>query len=108
MGKELAGRKNTSQTTPEYGKLDFIDVSSNDYTWQGVNSNAWFKIVTVDDCLLNVVLDEMDDPGTAVANLAALGGQYFPFKAGEGSNARVKKIYHDAGNTIGGYMWAVR
>ena len=104
----LAGRNKVSQTTPEYGKLDFIDISSADYEWGGGGNNAWFKVVTTEDCYLNAVLDEMDDPGTAVANLAALGGQYFPFKAGEGSNARVKKIYHDAGNVIGGYMWAVR
>jgi len=102
----LAGKGTVSTTIPEYSKRRKINISSSDFVWNSAGTNAWFKIVTTEDCLLNVQLFDEAAPASASANATTYG--YFPFKAGEGSNARVIKVFHDASNTIGGDMWAVR
>lgn len=103
----VAGKKTVSTTIPEYSQRKKIVVTSTDFVWDSAGTNAWFKIVTTEDCLLNVQLFDEDTPASASANATAYG--YFPFKAGEGSNARVIKVFTDEGNTIGtATMWAVR
>jgi hypothetical protein len=107
MGNITTGNKRKTGSILEYEVRKPISVASADFVWNG-NSNkpAFFKIVTTEDCSLNVVLAGETDPGTAALNLTAQG--LFPFKAGEGSNAKVVKVYHDDTNVINGLMWAVR
>ena len=100
MSRELTGRNKVTGATLEIGQRKVIDLSSTDFVW-GLNSvNAWFKIVTKDDCFLNVVLLEETGGDTAAENATLYG--YYPFPKGEGSNAKVIKVFKDASNTIYG------
>lgn len=85
----------------EFDKRKVIDVSANDFIWMTGSNNSWFKIVTDGDYKLKVqLLGETEAEGKACG--------YFTFPSGEGSNAKVLKVFHDDGNTIGTKMWAVR
>jgi hypothetical protein len=106
MSREITGGRSASTAIMEYGRHLLFSVASTDFVWFANNRNNWFKIVTEDDCKLNVLLKDEKDLGSAAANAAVRG--YLPFKAGEGSNAKVIKVYKDASNTISGLLWAVR
>jgi hypothetical protein len=106
MSREITGGKHATAAILEYGQHKLFSVASADFKFFANSDNTWFKIVTDEDSKLNVLLIDEEDLGSAAANAAVRG--YLPFKAGEGSNAKVVKVYHDASNTIGGLLWAVR
>lgn len=98
---QLTGGNPVAATKLEYTQRKVIDNSTADWVWDANSPNTWFKIVVADDCLLKVQLT-----GETEAEGKANG--FFIFQAGEGSNARVIKVFTDGSDTIGGTMWAVR
>lgn len=109
MFKLLSGFGNkTKEAILEIYNRKIVDVSAANFVWKSGQQDIPFKLVcNGDDVKLNVVLEGEVDGGSAEDNAELY--DYYPFPKGEGSNARVVKIYTDAGNTIGSVkIWAVR
>ena len=101
MSGLTSGTRPRTEPKLEFDKSKVIDVSSVDFVWYPNSRNAWFKIVCDGDYKLKVqLLGETEAEGKA--------NGFRPFPNGEGSNAKVMKVFKDAGNTLGTAMWAVR
>ena len=98
------GRKQVTSPTLEIEERKLVSLASADFAWDStVVTNSWFKVVTAADCLLKCKL-----LGETYTDTEAKALGYYPFPAGEGSNAKVVKLYHDDSNTIGGAIFAVK
>jgi hypothetical protein len=98
------GRKRVTEPTLEIEQRKLVSLASADFIWDtGLDTNSWFKVVTAADCFLKCKL-----LGETYTDTEAKALGYYPFPTGEGSNAKVVKLYHDDSNTIGGAIFAVR
>lgn len=101
MSGLTSGTRPRTEPKLEFDVRKVIDVSVNNFVWDTNTRNAWFKIVCDGDFKLKVqLLGETEAEG--------LANGFFVFPSGEGSNAKVMKVFHDDNNTLGTKMWAVR